>query len=266
VLFYVALTCSCVLFLILTEKYRILTLYFTLVIAILFPFIADTSDWDWFYFVKTFSVIIPIIILSLAQSKFYYEWKWVERFHPYIPNIARFFLALNIAEGVLLLFSLNQYSTALLSLILIFTIPKFSFNEKQNLGFDNVLWISGYTYCFIVGLMFFPKETNFFFPILMAVIIPIIFSLIMKDWNVWLTFRIYSIYFILILDVIFSQNNFLIYELVNNSFFHLENRTNKVFESRFNILSSLIILTIFWQYIKRFWSTKNQSSVAYNGG
>jgi len=78
-----------------------------LVIAILFPFIADTSDWDWFYFVKTFSVIIPIIILSIAQSKFYYNWKWIERFHPFIPNIARFFLVLNIAEGVLIIIFLK---------------------------------------------------------------------------------------------------------------------------------------------------------------
>ena len=265
-LFYVALTCSCVLFLIITEKFRSLALYFTLVIAIFFPFIADTSDWDWFYFVKTFSVIIPIIILSIAQSKFYYNWKWVEGFHPFIPNIARFFLVLNIAEGVLLLFSLNQYSTALLSLILIFTIPKFSFNENQNLGFDNVLWISGYSYCFILGLMFFPKETNFFFPILMAVIIPIIFSLILKDWSVWLTFRIYSIYFILILDVIFSQNNFFIYEVVNNSFFYPENRINVIVEIGFNIISSLIILTIIWQFVKKYWLSKNHSSVAYNGG
>ena len=265
-LFYVTLTCSCILFLIITEKYRSLAFYFTLAIAISFPFIADTSDWDWFYFVKTFSVIIPIIILSIAQSKFYYNWKWVEGFHPFIPNIARFFLVLNIAEGVLLLFSLNQYSTALLSLILIFTIPKFSFNENQNLGFDNVLWISGYSYCFILGLMFFPKETNFFFPILMAVIIPIIFSLILKDWNVWLTFRIYSIYFILILDVIFSQNNFFVYELVNNSFFYPENRINVIVEIGFNIISSLIILTIIWQFVKKYWLSKNHSSVAYNGG
>ena len=123
-----------------------------------------------------------------------------------------------------------------------------------------------YSYCFILGLMFFPKETNFFFPILIAVIIPIIFTLILKDCGVWLTFRIYSIYFILILDVIFSQNNFFIYELVNNSSFYPENRINGVIESGFSIISTLIILTIFWQFIKRVWLDKNQSSVAYNGG
>lgn len=88
----------------------------------------------------------------------------------------------------------------------------------------------------------------------------------MRDWNVWLTFRVYSIYFILILDVIFSQGDFLIFELVNNSNFAPENRINTTVESGFKIVSSLLVVVIIWKYITTIWHTKNQSSVAYNGG
>ncbi len=263
---YLALVSCCVIFIILTERYRNISLYFTIIIALAFPFIADTSTWDWFYFAKTYSVIIPVIVFSLAQSEYYYEWIWLERFHPYIPTATRLILALNIAEGGVLLFSLGQYSTALLCLILIFTIPKFVFTEKQNLGFENIIWIIGYSYCFILGFMFYPEDTNFFFPGLMAIFVPIIFCLIMRDWNVWLTFRVYSIYFILILDVIFSQGDFLIFELVNNSNFAPENRINTTVESGFKIVSSLLVVVIIWKYITTIWHTKNQSSVAYNGG
>ena len=234
---YLALVSCCILFVILTEKYRTFTLYFTIFIALTFPFIADTSRWNWFYFAKTYSVIIPIVFLSTVQSKFYYKLEWLKIFHPYVPNTARLILALNIAEGCILLFSLKQYSTALLCLILIMTMPKFSFNEKQNLGFDNIIWIIGYSYCFILGFMFYPKDTNFFFPGLMAIFIPIIFCLTLRDWNVWLTFRVYSIYFILILDVIFSQDGFLIFEQFNNSIFSPENRMIPALEGAFQIIS-----------------------------
>ena len=88
----------------------------------------------------------------------------------------------------------------------------------------------------------------------------------MRDWNVWLTFRVYSIYFILILDVIFSQGDFLIFELVNNSNFSPENRINTTFESGFKIVSSLLVIVVIWKYITTIWHTKSQSSVAYNGG
>ncbi len=59
----------------------------------------------------------------------------------------------------------------------------------------------------------------------------------MRDWNVWLTFRVYSIYFILILDVIFSQDGFLIFEQFNNSIFSPENRMIPALESAFQIIS-----------------------------
>ena len=234
---YLALVSCCILFVSLTEKYRTFTLYFTIVIALTFPFIADTSRWNWFYFAKTYSVIVPIVFLSVVQSKFYYKLGWLKGFHPYVPNIARLILSLNIIEGCILLFSLGQYSTALLCLIIIMTMPQFSLNKKQSLGFDNIIWIIGYSYCFILGFMFYPKDTNFFFPGLMAIFIPIIFCLILRDWNVWLTFRVYSIYFILILDVIFSKNDFLIFEQVNNSIFSPENRAIPILAEVFQIIS-----------------------------
>lgn len=263
---YLVLVSCCCLFVIITEKYRTFALYLTLAIALIFPIVADTSKWNLFYFVKTYSVIFPVIILSIAQSKFYYQLNWLERFHAFIPNIARLFLALNILEGGVLLVSFGHYSTGILCLILIVTIPKFSFTEKQNLGFDNVLWIIGYSYCFLIGLMFYPKYTDFIFPILTALIIPFIFCLILRDWNVWLTFRVYSIYFIIILDVIFTQNDFSIFNQVNNSNFLPGNRINLSAETGFQFLSWTLVAIFISKFIRSTWLTKNQSSVAYNGG
>ena len=263
---YFGLFFCCIIFIIFTERFRNLTLYFTLIFALIFPFIADTSRWNWFYFVKTYSVIFPIIVLSIAQSKFYYQLDWLERFHPFIPNIARLFLALNIVEGGVLLASFGHYSTGILCLILIFTMPKFTFTEKQNLGFDNVLWIIGYSYCFLIGLIFYPQDTNFIFPILTALIIPLIFCLTLKDWNVWLTFRVYSIYFILILDVIFSSDQFLVFDIVNNSMFISENRINAFPKEILEVFSLLIGSFVIFKFTQSQQLMKNHSSVAYNGG
>ena len=89
---YFAIFLGCIVFVFFTEKYRTSALFFTTIAAIVFPFIHDTGRWNLFYFVKVYSVIIPIIILSIIQSRFYNNFRSIENFHAYIPNIVKIFL------------------------------------------------------------------------------------------------------------------------------------------------------------------------------
>lgn len=207
---------GCFVFVYLTEKYRTAALIFTIVVSLIFPFIYDSSRWNWFYFVKVYSVIIPIIVLATIQSRFYNNFRSFESFNNYVPNIVKIFFVINILEGVLLFFNLNQYIIGCAGLILIVTMPKFSFNDSQNIGFDNIDWIVCYVFYFVIGVILYPISTNFVYPIFVALIIPIIFCYIFRDWSKWFSFRVYSIYFILLLDVLFSKDDFLIYEFVSS--------------------------------------------------
>jgi hypothetical protein len=60
----------------------------------------------------------------------------------------------------------------------------------------------------------------------------------------------------LILDVIFSQGDFLIFELVNNSNFEPVNRINTTVENGFKIVSGFLVVVILWKYITTSWSIK----------
>ena len=212
---YFAIFLGCIVFVFFTEKYRTAALFFTTIAAIVFPFIHDTARWNWFYFVKVYSVIIPIIILSIIQSRFYNNFRSIENFHVYIPNIVKIFFVINILEGSLLFFNLNQYIIGCAGLVLIVTMPKFSFNDSQNIGFDDIGWVACYVFYFDVGVVSYPLSTNFVYPIFVALTIPILFCYVVKDWSKWFSFRVYSIYFILFLDVFFSKDDFLIYESVS---------------------------------------------------
>ncbi len=211
-----AIFLGCIIFVFLTEKYRTMALFFTIIAGIIFPIFHDTSRWNLFYFVKVYSVIIPIIILSIVQSRFYNNFRSIKNFHAYVPNIVKIFFVINILEGSLLFFNLNQYIIGCAGLVLIITMPKFSFNDDQNIGFDNIEWIVCYVFYFIIGVVLYPLSTNFVYPIFVALVIPMLFCYVVKDWSKWFSFRVYSIYFILFLDVFFSKGDFLIYESVSN--------------------------------------------------
>tara|TARA_Y100000768_G_C23927075_1_gene658093 strand:- start:171 stop:926 length:756 start_codon:yes stop_codon:yes gene_type:complete len=212
---YLAIFLGCIIFVFLTEKYRNMALFFTIIAAIIFPFSHDSSRWNWFYFVKVYSVIIPIIILSIIQSRFYNNFRTMNNLHTFVPNIVKLIFIINVLLGSLLLINLDQYIIGCAGLVLIITMPKFSFNDSQNVGFNNVEWIMGYVFCFIIGVILYPISTNFVYPVFVALIIPIIFCYFIGDWSKWFSFRVYSIYFILILDVFFTKDDFLIYESVN---------------------------------------------------
>ena len=237
-LVYFSVLIGCGVFVSLSEKYRTAALYLTLLIAIIFPFISDTERWNLFYFAKTYSVVIPIFILAFIQSKFYHELEWIKNLQTYIPNLVKFVFILNILEGCLLLLSIDQYILLVVGLILIITMPTFSFNEHQNIGFENIPWVMCYTLCFILAVILYPNQTNFIFPITIAVFIPIVFCYFIKDWSKWFSFRVYSIYFILVLDVLFSNGDFLIYDSVSG-FLSLQN--NEINSKQEVLIQSLAI-------------------------
>tara|TARA_B100001250_G_scaffold407415_1_gene428130 strand:+ start:1211 stop:1978 length:768 start_codon:yes stop_codon:yes gene_type:complete len=252
---YFAIFLSCGIFVFVTEKYRTGALFFTLCIAVLFLLIQNSEKWNLFYLVKTYSVIIPIIILSITQSRFYHDVGWIRNLHDYIPNLIKLFFIINILEGSLLLFHLKQYIIGLGGLVLIITMPRFSLNDSQNFGFENIVWVMSYVFCFVVGVILYPLPTDFKYPIFVALTIPIIFCYILKDWSKWFSFRVYSIYFILVLDVFFSNGNFSIYDSVGG-FLGLKNNHINVNSGYF---LQFIVIVFSGYLVKKRWTNNPEN-------
>jgi energy-coupling factor transporter transmembrane protein EcfT len=77
-----------------------------------------------------------------------------------------------------------------------------------------------------------------------------------KSWSKWITFRVYSLYYLIVLDAFFTRNGFSIYESFNWSFFSPENRITPGLENFFRIVSVVFCITLLYRWLH----TRNGSS------
>lgn len=254
---HIILILASIAFIFFTHRFRVITLGLVVIVALLFPFYTDTSQWSWFYWVKTYSVILPIILLTIAQSRAFLELKFIGQYYDSLPQIIRLFLALNIAEGAIYVFTLQQYATAILGAVLVLTTPKLTADESGNIGFDNVIWILAYTYCLSIGIIFYPIDTYFIFPGLMILVLAVLIVFTLQDWHKWFSFRAYSLYFIIAWDSFTTDGEWHIFDYVHSEFFSLEARSNVMLESLFGALSIMIALVLIAQWRKTFTNRAN---------
>ena len=145
---------GCFLFLIFAEKYRRTTFAITATIALIYPLVAEISEFSNFIQIKYYSVIIPAILFSFSKCKSHGTGESLEKVFAFMPGVLRLALALNIAEAVVYVFLFDKFVTAFFGLVLIFTIPKFSYDENQDIGFEDLLWTISYSMCLVIGLYF----------------------------------------------------------------------------------------------------------------
>jgi len=247
---------GCFLFLTIAEKYRITTFTITVIIAILFPFVAEMSESSYFIQIKYYSVIFPTVLFSFSKCKTHFTGESFEKVFAFMPVILRFALALNIAEAVVYVFLFDKFVTAFFGIVLIFTIPKFSYDENQDIGFEDILWTVSYSLCLMIGLFFHPIEYPLTFSGIAILAIALLSSGYVQKWNKWISFRIYSLYYLIILDALFSRNGFSIYDWFYLKSFFPGNRITSMSENLFRIVSIVLCMILLY----RWWKIRNFSS------
>ena len=239
---------GCFLFLIVTEKYRIATFGIAVIIAILFPIMAEVSEFGLFLQIKYCSVIFPVILFSFAKCKSHYTGELFEKTFALMPTILRFVLALNIAEAVVYVYLFDKFVTAFFGIILIITIPKFSYDENQEIGFEDIWWVISYSMCLAIGLYFHPIESPLTSSGITILAVALLSCVYVKKWSKWLSFRVYSLYYLIIIDALLSRNGFLIYDWFYTESFSPENRITPALENLFGVVSLVLCMILLYRW------------------
>lgn len=247
---------GCFLFLTIAEKYRITTFAITVIIAIISPFVAEMSEFSYFMEIKYYSVIFPTVLFSFSKCKSHFTGESFEKVFALMPVILRFALALNIAEAVVYVFLFDKFVTAFFGIVLIFTIPKFSYDENQDIGFEDILWTISYSLGLMIGLYFHPIESLLTSSGIAILALALLGCIYVKKWSKWISFRVYSLYYLIILDALFSRNGFSIYNWFYLESFSLENRITSMSENLFHVVSIVLCMTLLY----RWWKIRNFSS------
>jgi hypothetical protein len=241
---------GCLLFLVVTEKYRRATFGMVVLIAMLYPFVAEINQFSLFIQIKYYSVIIPTVLFSFTKCKPHFTGAMVEKVFAFMPSVLRFTLALNIAEAAVYVAVFDKFVTAFFGVVLILTIPKFSYDENQDIAFEDHWWVIAYSACLTIGLFFHPEESMLTSSGIAILAIALLSCVYVKSWSKWITFRVYSLYYLIVLDAFFTRNGFSIYESFNWSFFSPENRITPGLENFFRIVSVVFCILLLYRWLK----------------
>ena len=241
---------GCLVFLVVTEKYRRATFGMAILLAMLYPFVAEISQFSLFIQIKYYSVIIPTVLFSFSKCKPHFTGEWFNKVFAIMPGILRFTLALNIAEAAVYVAVFDKFVTAFFGFILILTVPKFSYDEHQDIGFEDHWWVIAYSLCLAIGLFFHPKESLLTSSGIAILAIALLSCVYVKSWRKWISFRIYSLYYLIVLDAFYSRNGFPIYDSFNTSSFSPENRVTPGLEHLFRVVSIAFCVVLVYRWLK----------------
>ena len=221
-------------------------------LAMSYPFVAEINQFSLFIQIKYYSVIIPTVLFSFTKCKPHFTGEKVEKVFAFMPAVLRFTLALNIAEAAVYVAVFDKFVTAFFGVVLILTIPKFSYDENQDIGFEDHWWVIAYSACLTIGLFFHPEESLLTSSGIAILAIALLSCVYVKSWSKWITFRVYSLYYLIVLDAFFSRNGCSIYDSFNWISFSPENRITPGLENLFRIVSIAlcVVLVIRWLKIR----------------
>ena len=223
-LFLLLLSGLVILFVWLVQTYRKTTFYSVSVLSVLIFVFADKDSLNLFFIAKVVSVIFPIMLFAYLQG-----FKQKADGNNLMIGIMELVIILNILEAAFYSLSYSDIPVFLMGLCLVLSMPNFEMNENDLLGFNDPIWSIGYTFTLILGFMRFDGYTEYIIPGILILSLGIIIPVMTKKWFQWLNFRVYSLYLILTLDLIFRDGDIGLYEslmpgLIQNT--ELENTIN----------------------------------------
>lgn len=170
-----------------------------LALGLAFPFLADTSDWSsWFDWAKRYSVVVPVILLAYAyaaRARGATGLAWVPRVFPWV-------LAINVAEASASELQHQHWlNGALLGLAALTTPRPWSFDGRDGLlGFRDPAWQLVNTLGLTTMYVLNPVIEDGFFDAISCLWIAQLGALVLRDPQVWFSWRAYTLFVMVIQD------------------------------------------------------------------
>ena len=208
-LFLTLLSGLVIVFVWLMQTYTKTAFYSVSVFSVLIFVFADTDSLNLFFIAKVLSVIFPIILFAYLQG-----FKQKADGNHLMIGIMELVIILNILEAAIYSLSYSDIPVFMMGLCLAISMPNFEMNENNLLGFKDPIWSFCYTFTLILGFMRFDGHTEYIIPGILILSLGIIIPYTTKKWFQWLNFRVYSLYLILTLDLIFRDGDIGLYEFL----------------------------------------------------
>ena len=189
--------------------FRKTAFYSVSVCSILIFVFADKESLNLFFIAKVVSVIFPIILFAYLQA-----FKQKAEVNQLFIGIMELIIIVNILEAAIYSLSYSDFPVFMMGLCLVVSMPNFEMNENNLLGFKDPIWSLGYTLTLILGFIRFDGHTEYIIPGILILSLGMIIPAITKKWFEWLNFRVYSLYLILTLDLIFRDGEIGLYEFL----------------------------------------------------
>ena len=193
----------------LMQTFRKIAFYSLSVCSTLIFVFADKESLNLFFIAKVLSVIFPIILFAYLQA-----FKQKDERNQLLIGIMELIIIVNIFEAAIYSLSYSDIPVFMMGLCLVLSMPNFEMNENNLLGFKDPIWSFSYTFTLILGFIRFDGHTEFIIPGILILSLGIIIPAITKKWFEWLNFRVYSLYLILTLDLIFRDGDVGLYEFL----------------------------------------------------
>jgi hypothetical protein len=200
------------------------TFYVVMVLGILFPFLAKTSDWvGWFGWIKRYSVIVPTIFYTFALTRRKSAWL----------KILWVVLLINMLEVYIASLSCKHVTNGVLILIVSVLTPMLVYYSGA-IGFNRTPWVVACTMTLIYFYTVTPVVHNLAFMAILVLLLPIAGVLLKGSGSYWLPYRVYTLYILIIIDSMFPQ----VMDNFYPRFIHLENRDTKSTSSKILLVLS----------------------------
>ena len=196
-------------FVCLMQTFRKTAFYSASVCSTLIFVFADKESLNLFFITKVVSVIFPIILFAYLQA-----FKQKDEGNQLLIGIMELIIIVNILDALIYSLSYSDNPFFMMGLCLLLSMPNFEMNENNLLGFNDPIWSFSYTFTSILGFIRFDGHTEYIIPGILILSLGIIIPAITKKWFEWLNFRVYSLYLILTLDLIFRDGDIGLYEFL----------------------------------------------------
>ena len=191
------------------KSYTKFSFYFIAILSILVLLFADYDALNLFFRLKVMVVVLPIILFAYLQG---YRFKSED--NALVIGILEMVIIVNILIPAIYALSYSDYPIFFMSLCLVIAMPNFEINENGYLGFNDPFWCCVYSFTLILGFLRFDGHTEYIIPGIVILTLGVILPVFNKNWFEWLNFRVYSLYFIIILDLIARDGNTGLYESI----------------------------------------------------
>lgn len=208
-IFLALMSVTVITFVWLMQSYRKTAFYSVSVCSTLIFVFADKESLNLFFIAKVVSVIFPIILFAYLQA-----FKQKAEVNQLLIGIMELIIIVNILEAAIYSLSYSDIPVFMMGLCLVLSMPNFEMDENNLLGFKDPIWSLGYTFTLILGFIRFDGHTEYIIPGILILSLGIIIPAITKKWFEWLNFRVYSLYLILTLDLIFRDGDIGLYEFL----------------------------------------------------